>query len=434
MTLHGPVARRELLRLAALAGLGTAFAPRLALAAQTALPLPRLTALVESWSAEGKLPGLIAALGLPGSETRYLARGSEGFTDLDPVTPDSLFRIYSLTKPITGMAVMMLIDEGKLRLDQPLADILPQYARMQVQVTPDGSITDLRPARTPITIRHLLTHTAGLGYTITQQGPIKAAMEQAGLVAGRVSRIPLPGLETGKTAPSLAVFADRLAEMPLVHEPGKVWSYSLSFDLLGRVIEVVSGVPFDAFLQERLFGPLGMTSTWFRVPAAEAKRLTTNFAVFGGVLAPIDKGEDSIFLDPPPFPFGGSGLVSSPRDMDRFLLMLASGGAIGGRRVMSEAAVRTGTGNLLPPGLTTPAHAGETPAHFGAGGRVGVGAEAGIFGWAGAAGTVAMVDVRRGIRSGIYAQFMPANALPLLTEYQQALRADLAPLLERTSA
>lgn len=429
MTLLRDISRREIVRLAGLAGIGAAFAPALALSAEPSPALPRLTALVDRWTAPGRLPGLIAALGLPGADTRYLARGSDGFTDLDPLTPDSLFRIYSLTKPITGMAVMMLIDEGKLRLDQPLADVLPKYARMQVQVTADGSITDLRPAKTAITIRHLLTHTAGLGYTIIQKGPIKGAMEQAGLVPGRVSRLPLPGLDSGNTVPSLAEFADRLAEMPLVHEPGTVWSYSLGLDLLGRVIEVVSGQPFDTFLQERLFDPLGMASTRFRVPAEEARRLTTNFAVLGGVLLPIDKGDASIFLDEPPFPFGGSGLVSSPRDMDRFLLMLTNGGAVGRQRVMSAAAVRAGTGNLLPPGLTTPAIEGTSPAHFGAGGRVGIGAEAGIFGWAGAAGTVAMVDVRRGIRSAIYAQFMPSNALPLLAEYQTALRADLAPLL-----
>lgn len=428
MTIQHALVRREFLRLAAVAGLASAFAPRLALAAADPAMLPKITEVIDRWVGPGKFPGLIAAVGQPGRETRYIVRGSDSFTDLDPLTPDSLFRIYSMTKPITGMAAMMLIDEGKLRLDQPLADILPKYGTMQVQVTPDGSITDLRPARTQITIRHLLTHTSGLGYTIIQKGPIKHAMEEAGLIAGRISRIPVPGLDRGKAVSSLTLFADRLAAMPLVYEPGTTWSYGMGLDLMGRVIEVVSGKRFDRFLKKRMFDPLGMSSTWFQVPASEAKRLTTNFAALGGTLAPIDKGEDSIYLDPPPFPFGGAGLVSSPRDYDRFLHMLANFGTLDGKRLLSEAAVRTATSNLLPPGVQIPLSFGPV-GNFGAGGRVGIGREEGIFGWAGAAGTTASVDMLRGIRSGFYAQFMPSNALPMLSEFQQALRADVMALL-----
>jgi CubicO group peptidase (beta-lactamase class C family) len=423
------IARRELLRLGALAGLGAAFAPRLAWAAAQPELMPQVRAMIERWVGPGKFPGMIAALGLPGKETEYVARGSEGFTDLDPITPDSLFRIYSMSKPITGMAAMLLIGEGKLKLDQPLSDILPQFARMQVQVTPDGSITDLRPAKTPITIRHLLTHTAGLGYTIIQHGPIKQAMEDAGLVSGRISRLPVPGLDRGKSVTSLELFADGLARIPLVYEPGTKWSYSVALDLMGRVIEVVSGLPFDEFLGQRIFAPCGMTSTWFQVPASEAKRLTTNYGVVGGTFVPIDKGEDSVYLDKPPFPMGGSGLVSSPRDYDRFLLMLANYGTIDGKRVIAEAAVRAGTGNLLPPGVDGPALMAPK-SDFGAGGRVGVGAEAGIYGWAGAAGTVAMVDMKRGIRSSLFVQFMPPTANSMLAEFQDALKADVMALLQ----
>jgi len=429
MTMNSAIARRELLRLGALAGLGAALTPRLAWAVSDPELMPQVRAVIERWVGPGKFPGMIAALGLPGKEPQFIARGSEGFTDADPVTPDSLFRIYSMTKPITGMAAMLLIGEGKLKLDQPLADILPKFAKMQVQVTPDGSITDLKPARTQITIRHLLTHTAGLGYTIIQKGPIKTAMENAGLVAGQISRIPVPGLDRGKAVGSLALFADGLAAMPLVYEPGTQWSYSLALDLMGRVIEVVSGRPFDAFLRERIFEPCGMASTWFQVPKSEAKRLTTNYAVANDVFIPIDKGEDSIYLDKPPFPMGGSGLVSTPRDYDRFLLMLANYGTIDGHRVIDEAAVRLGTSNLLPPGVEGPALMAPK-SEFGAGGRVGIGPEAGIYGWAGAAGTVGMVDMRHGIRSGIYVQFMPPNANSLLSDFQHALRTDLMALME----
>jgi CubicO group peptidase (beta-lactamase class C family) len=430
-SLKAELNRRELMRLGALAGLGAAFMPRLAFAAAEPSLTPNLEAMIERWVGAGKFPGMVATLGLAGRDPQFIARGSDGFDDPDAMTADSLFRIYSMTKPITGMATMLLISEGKLKLDQPLADILPKFAHMQVQVTPDGSITDLKPAKTPITIRHLVTHTSGLGYSIIQRGPIKTAFEEKGLVAGVISRVQIPGLFRGTPVNSLAAFADGLAEMPLVYEPGTKWSYSVGLDLMGRVIEVVTGKPFDAFLKERIFDPCGMASTFFQVPQSEAGRLTTNHAAFNGILVPIDKGKDSIFLDKPPFPFGGSGLVSSPRDYDRFLRMLAQYGMIDGHRVMAEDAVRTGTNNLLPPGVAGPALMAPA-SDFGAGGRVGVGAEAGTYGWAGAAGTVGGVDMKHGIRSGIYLQFMPPTAFPILGEYQQALREDLAALIAKS--
>ena len=419
--------RRDALRLGSMAGLGASLAALFPASLAHATPndaMRNVSAFIEKWVGPGKFPGLVCSLGLPGQPTQYALRGAEGFSDADPLTPDSLFRIYSMTKPITGMAAMMLVEEGKLGLDQPLGDILPKFAQMQVQVTPDGSITELRAAKNPITIRQLMTHTAGLGYTIIQKGPIKKAYEDGGLAAGQVSRIPIPGFSISAPAPGLAAFADRLADLPLVYEPGTTWSYSVGLDLLGRVIEVASGMPFEAFLARRLFEPSGMDSTWFQVPRSEARRLTTNYGALGQNLFPIDKGEDSIFLDKPGFPFGGSGLVSSPRDYDRFLTMLANHGRIGRNRVMSELAVRVGTGDLLPDGVTGPSMFGPA-SHFGAGGRVGLGPERGIFGWAGAAGTVGTVDMRHGVRSSIFVQFMPPTSNGLLSEYQRALQADV---------
>jgi CubicO group peptidase (beta-lactamase class C family) len=209
-----------------------------------------------------------------------------------------------MTKPITGMAAMHLISQGKLGLDQPVHEILPKYRHMAVQDTYDGSITALHPAKSPITIRQLMTHTAGLGYTIVQSGPIHKLMVDKGLIPGQISRIPVPGIFNGTPSPSLEAFADRLAEVPLVHDPGTAWSYSMGLDLLGRVIEVVSGKPFDVYLHDTIFAPAGMTSTFFQVPAGDAHRLTTNYGVVGGILVPIDEGANSIYLDPPPFPFG----------------------------------------------------------------------------------------------------------------------------------
>ncbi len=224
---------------------------------------------------------------------------------------------------------------------------------MMVQKTYDGSITDVVPAERPITVRQLLTHTAGLGYNIVQKGPIAAAYTEQGLIPGQVSRLPLPGLGRATAVKGLDVFADRLAKMPLVLQPGSKWSYSVGLDLMGRVIEVASGMKFDEFLRTRIFEPTGMTSTWFTVPESEIGRLTTNYGIMNGSPLPMDPARASIFLDKPPFPFGGAGLVSSPRDYDRFLEMLLGYGVIDGRRVMSEKAVKLGTSDLLPETATT---------------------------------------------------------------------------------
>ena len=212
--------------------------------------------------------------------------------------------------------------------------------------------------------------------------------------------------------------------MPLVYEPGTQWSYSVALDLMGRVIEVVSGKPFDVFLQDRLFGPLGMISTGFQVKAKDIHRLSTNYAVVGGTPVPIDPAEASIFADKPPFPMGGAGLVTSPRDYDRFLRMIANYGKLDGKRVMTERAIRSGTSNLLPAGAATKGTFANG-AGFGAGGRVGLGAQAGTFGWGGAAGTVALVDLKYGLRASLYTQYMPSEAYPVHADFPMAVVADL---------
>ncbi len=424
------LSRRSILRGAGALGVGAAlsafpfaraFASELGADAQW----PKVAAMLDSYVGSAKLSGAVAALGWGQREPGFISRGKLAFDSATSAGPDTLYRIYSQTKPVTGMAAMLLIDEGKLGLDQPIADLLPRFARMQVQVTPDGSITELMPAKAQITVRHLLTHTAGLGYSIIQKGPIKAAYEAAGVVPGQVSKVQIPGLSRGKNAPSLTEFADRLAELPLVYEPGTKWSYSVGLDLMGRVIEVASSMPFDRFLHERIFVPAGMTSTWFQVPASETARLSTNYGVQKGLLAPIDPGARSIYLDPPAFPFGGAGLVSSPRDYDRFLRMLLGYGKIDGTRVMSELAVRVGTSNLLPEGADI-ASSMVAGAGFGAGGRVGLAGDAGTYGWGGAAGTVGFVNFRYGLRGGFYTQYMPSDAYPIHSEFPKTVQADLA--------
>lgn len=425
----GAISRRGLLGVAAL-GAGAALLPRAAWAldgagvADGSAIFPHLAALAARYVDAGTLPGMVALINARGRPFA-IARGVTSVGGSRAVDIDSLYRAYSMTKPITGMVAMQLIDEGKLGLDQPLADILPRYAKMQVQVVPDGSVTDLRPAKAPITMRHLLTHTAGLGYTIIQKGPIKDLYEANGLVPAQASHKPMPSIAALHPLPSLAAFADKLADMPLVYEPGTQWSYSVSLDLMGRVIEVVAGKPFDQVVAERIFGPCGMDSSGFMVRRGQAARLTSNYWVDDkGKLLPLDPAETSIYLDPPAYPFGGAGLVTSPRDYDAFLQMVLNFGMAGKTRVMSERAVRLGTADLLPGALAGGTDVFGRKSAYGAGGRVGLGDEAGVFGWGGAAGTIGFVNFRSAVSAGLWVQYMWSQAFPLGAEFPAALRAD----------
>jgi CubicO group peptidase (beta-lactamase class C family) len=388
---------------------------------------PNAAQMAESYVGEGRVANMVISVGLGDEASALLpvGRDTRGGSRLADV--DSLYRIYSMTKPITGMAAMILIAEGKLGLDQPLAEILPKFANMQVQRVYDGGIDPaaLEPAERPILIRNLMTHTAGLGYSIVQQGPIADLMRERGVVTGQISKVSVPELDRGVPVPSLTLFANRLAEIPLVYQPGTHWNYSTGLDVLGRVIEVVSGQPFDAFLKERIFRPCKMDSTFFRVPESELFRLTMNYAVLNGSLLPIDPPANSIFAEEPPFPMGGSGLVSSPRDYDRFLQMIFGYGMLDGRRIMPEAAVRMGTSNLLPDSAVVKGTSVEGYG-FGAGGRIGWKGGKSGFGWAGAAGTVGFVDMLTGVRAGLFTQFMPGQTYPVFEELEQAITKDLA--------
>ncbi len=422
------VSRRALLGSIALGG-GAALLPRAALAWKVdgAALYPATNAFIKGFVDRRELAGTLAAIGKGQEAAVFFGAGVQSNDSPTPVGPDTLWRLYSMTKPITGIAAMLLIEDGKMKLDQPIADFLPAFAKMQVQDTPDGSITALHPAKTAITVRHLLTHTAGLGYNIIQKGPIKKAYDDAGIVGGQASRLPIPGMAPVTAAPSLAVMADRLAALPLVYEPGTKWSYSIGLDLMGRLIEVVSGQPFDAFLKARLFDPLGMSSTSFMVAAKDVGRFTTNYAPYGGALIPFDPATSSIYLDPPPYPFGGGGLVSSARDYDRFLAMLLGEGETGGKRIMKTETARLAMSNLLADSVDRKGTFIDGQG-FGAGGRVSLptspGGE-GIFGWAGAAGTIGFVHRGLGYRAAGYAQYMPTGALPFQEKFGETFFKDV---------
>ena len=364
-------------------------------------------ALADRYVAEGRVPGIVIAWGRGDAPPQIVSRGKLSFdAGARAADADSLWRVYSMTKPITGMAAMILIEQGKLRLDQPISDFIPAFRNMRVLVDPAKDLSS-RPATRPITVRNLLTHTAGFGYNVITKGPLLDEYNRLGINPAQVNALMEPGMRAARPK-SLAEFADRVATLPLIAEPGAKWSYSIGLDVLGRVIEVASGMPFDRFVQTRIFDPLAMRSSYWTVPRAEAGRLAANY------LAPkvvADPGATSVYLQPPSFPYGGAGLVMSARDYDRFLRMLVDEGQLDGKRILKPATVRLAMSDLLPPGTDRSELAAMTresgvPMGFGAGGSVYLadrpgGPAKGSYGWGGAAGTIAWVDPAHKVRGTV---------------------------------
>ncbi len=403
--------------------------------------LPTTQALFDGYVRDGKMPGIVAAFGIGDRPTLFVSSGRLA-TDpaAPPATQDSLWRVYSMTKPVTAMAAMILIEQGRIGLDDPVSKYIPAFRSMKVATAPETSLASV-PAKTPITIRMLLTHTSGLTYNIIAKGALLKEYERLGILPAAVNAAIEPGMRRARPA-TLAAFADQVAKAPLIAQPGTAWNYSVGLDVMGRVIEVASGQPFDTFVNTRIFAPLGMTSSYWTVPQSEAGRLATNYAWTGELLAPLDPAATSVYLRPPSFPYGGAGLVMSARDYDRFLHMLADGGSLDGVRIMKPETVRLAMSNLLPAGVTFGGVGGATggasanavPMGFGAGGSVyladGPGGmpSKGTYGWGGAAGTVAFVDPVKRVRGTIMVNYFPADRWPVRQEAVRALATDLSRL------
>ncbi|WP_299321702.1 serine hydrolase [Parasphingopyxis sp.] len=408
------------------AGLALTTLPGRALAALDGGPSwPTVASFIPRFVSEHFIPGALIALGRGEEAPAYFADGTVALDSETAVDADTLWRIYSMTKPITGIATMMLIEDGVIGLDQNIADFIPGFAEPRVLTDPDNSL-DTRAASGPITIRHLLTHTAGLGYTIVTTGPLLAEYQRLGLEPGVIMHEAPEAV--AHRPDSLEEFANRLATLPIIADPGTKWSYSVSIDLLGRIIEIASGVPFEDFLTQRLFVPLGMTDTFFQVPAEKENRMTASYTLREGDLVQVDPAESSVYALPPRYPYGGAGLVSSAHDYDRFLAMLLGEGALGDVRVMETETARLAMSDLLPPDIDKTAMYYESG--FGAGGRVTIepgaaGEGVGTFGWGGAAGTVAWVDRANNLRASGYVQNLPSEITPFRAGVLGSVYADL---------
>jgi len=399
-------------------------------------PLPTTRALFDSYVTTGKMPGIVGAFGMGDGRTMFVSAGKIATDATAPAAgPDSLWRVYSMTKPITAMAAMMLIDDGKLKLDQPISDFLPAFKTMRVQFNADT--VDSRPATRPITVRNLLTHTAGLGYNIITKGPLLDLYNQKGINPAQIN-VALEAASRKTRPATLQDFANAVASVPLIADPGTKWSYSIGLDVMGAVIEKASGMSFDAFVQKRIFDPLKMTSSYWTVPQGAASRLVSEYAFAPtGTLVPLDPGATSVYLNPPSFPYGGAGLVMSANDYDRFLHMLQNYGELDGVRIMKAETAKLAMSDLLPPGVMFGALPGGTGGTmnlrmgFGAGGSViladaGDSMGAGTYGWGGAAGTIAFVNPVKKIRGTVMVNYFPGEKWPVRAETIKALQADMA--------
>lgn len=382
-------------------------------------------ALLDRYVDERKVAGAVAAVGTL-DRSMLVAAGRTSFSD-DAVSasPESLWRIYSMTKLVTGAAAMLLIEDGKLHLGTPVADIFPSFASPRFLI---GPRSETRPAKTIMTVRHLMTHTAGFVGSMVPEPPLSIFYGARKL---NVSRVSLD--EDGKVEhqTSLLAFAEQAGTVPLAFDPGTKWSYGISSDVLGGCVEKLAGVPFARFLEERIFGPLQMIDTAFHVSADKLHRLATNYRVAPEGLKVIDAPPRSIFARHPPFPYPSSGLVSSARDFAQFMRMLLGEGTLNGRRVMRTHTARTMMSNLLPARLNALGQG------WGAGGLVLLnaptgqmpfGGAQGTYGWQGGAGTAAWVDRLSGIYAVLMTQYMPTEAYSLPSEFSAATYAEASDL------
>jgi len=341
--------------------------------------LQRLALALQSRVDRGHIPGAVALVARHGKVAFHQAFGARDPADGAPMPTDAIFRIYSMTKPIVSVAVMMLWEEGRLLLSDPIGMYLPELASPKVAVIQDRDM-QLVPAQRPITVQDLLRHTSGLTYEFRGATPVHKAYMEA-----RVARLKQTNAEQVAT----------LAALPLLHQPGTRWEYSRSTDVLGRLVEVVSGESLGAFLQARILGPLGMTDSGFAVPEADHARIAEPFRRdpdSGTEVSLLDVRRSAIFES------GGGGMVATAMDYARFMQMLLGGGRLDTVRLLGRKTVELMTADHLgdipgPPDLLPPGHG------FGLGfavrrqaGMAPFPGSVGSFFWGGAAGTTFWVD------------------------------------------
>lgn len=389
-------------------------------------------ALLDGYVADGKVPGAIIGLLEPGRfRPTWLTAGKTAFEGGSAVTPDTLWRIYSMTKPVTGVAVMQQVALGSLALDTPISDIMPEFKAMQVLVDPAKGL-QARPAQKPILVRHLLTHTAGLSYTISGNEPLEKEYRRLGLLPMASS---LGRLATDPPTPDLTEYMRRLAGLPLRTEPGSEWRYSISLDVAGALLERLTGKTLDGVFADQLFRPLGMADTSFWLSPKQLPRLANSYAwidpkTFKPADRPtlVDSAAKTEWAERPAMLAGGAGLVSSAEDFARFAQLMLNEGMFEGKVLLPRATARLAMANQMPPGVFF-----EKTQGFAAGGRTTLfdtmtradGLRPGVWGWGGAAATTFAVDQVRGQAVVMMLQSLQAEKGPNSLDLARARNVDL---------
>lgn len=333
------------------------------------------------------------------------------------LTEDSVFRIYSMTKPMTSAVVMDLVEEGKISLEDPVSDYVPQIAQMKVATYDEDGAVSYEDQVVPMTVKDLLLHRGGLAYGIFgQANPVEAAYMEAEIF----------NLDEG-----LSAKMDKLAKLPLQSQPGTGWYYSFSIDVLGRIIEVVTGENYGDVMQERLFDPLGMTETGFYVRPDQKPRFVSNYMLQeDGNFVVAEDGQASPFLKKNTYQNPGGGLVSTLEDYAVFAEMMLEGGTYNGTKILEPETVKTMMTNQMDPDDTymMPWLGGETGAGFGYGGAVQVsvtpeqvekgGRQVGQWGWDGLARTTFYVDPKNDAFGVMMLQYMGGENPPLHDSFQ----------------
>ena len=296
-------------------------------------PLAEIDSLMESYVSDGKLAGIVMLIARDGRVAHAGVYGQMEIESGKPMRRDALFRIYSMTKPITGVALMTLYDEGRFQLDDPVSKYLRGFEKVKVFAGGEGDEIKVVDLMRPVTIRDLMCHTAGLAYGLFPATPVDKMYTEAKL------------LDRTKNLDSML---ERLLKMPLAYQPGERWMYSIAVDVQGKLIETLSGKSLDEFFAERIFQPLAMDDTAFYVPADKLDRLTVNYTKKDGKLSPIDGSKTSQFATKPALFSGGGGLVSTADDYLRFTQMVLNRGQLEGVRILKPETVDLMTRNHLP--------------------------------------------------------------------------------------
>ncbi|MBN1579597.1 MAG: beta-lactamase family protein [Anaerolineae bacterium] len=377
--------------------------------------LKRVDRTMERYVQEGKLSGILNLVARRGQVAHLEKRGWMDVEAQKPIEFDTLFRIYSMTKPITSVAVMILYEEGHFFLTDPVAKYIPAFEDTRVFVRETETGIELANLERPITIHDLLTHTAGLSYGFEPDGFVdKQYQKHVWKPWGDNWDISLEELVRG------------IARCPLRFQPGSQWFYSMATDVLGYLVQVVSGQPFDVFLQERILGPLDMVDTAFEVPASKLDRFATNYIPKeGGGFDVFDAPETSRYAKPTRCPAGGMGLVSTIGDYYRFAQMLANQGELDGQRLLGRKTVELMAGNHLRDGIYRD---GNPALGFGLGFGVVLDVErtrtlgsVGAYGWGGAATTRFGIDPQEELVTVQMTQLIDNTTVPVLDDMAIAI-------------